>query len=473
MYRKYLIKGIALAFAFSLIVFNSGCSSGIGEPKLDESNSKISSSDTRTQSTSQLRSFSDYDLSTIDPVALEYVDNAKTILYATDAFMERPAALEKLDLKSYKNFDDTKDSSEINPMSLRLQLLDIVDEETGKNVNFYDLPKDQKEVFVDKLLQEDAVNISEKLALIPEAKDLIATENNVTTRLLAENNIPVMRVGDLSYLEPKNFNALDDTPGLDPRKKIIKINSHSQSQKAERKTVNQKIFFEKMRKGIENELNAQEKKTANNLRAVDVSFNYPKIDVDSVVKPAWIKSARRGDFVLAIPKHSEPWVFLNVGGNVRFKVGHAGIINAKITERTDVDYENVTIEAYSEDGVQRRTMDKWDTPHYVMGVQEIKYKWKWRGFRSGLYREKIPVSNPERLADLANQYVGCKYVEWYEFPIAKWVAPCHFTCTTLVWWCAKKAYGINVSSWYALLVSPSGLFTDDETYVRHNVMNVR
>lgn len=54
MYRKYLIKGIALAFAFSLIVFNSGCSSGIGEPKLDESNSKISSSDTRTQSTSQL-----------------------------------------------------------------------------------------------------------------------------------------------------------------------------------------------------------------------------------------------------------------------------------------------------------------------------------------------------------------------------------------------------------------------------------
>lgn len=31
----------------------------------------------------------------------------------------------------------------------------------------------------------------------------------------------------------------------------------------------------------------------------------------------------------------------------------------------------------------------------------------------------------------------------------------------------KKAYGINVSSWYSPLVTPSGLLTDDETYVRY------
>ena len=33
----------------------------------------------------------------------------------------------------------------------------------------------------------------------------------------------------------------------------------------------------------------------------------------------------------------------------------------------------------------------------------------------------------------------------------------------------KKAYGINVSSWYSPLVTPSGLLTDDETYVRYNI----
>ena len=44
-------------------------------------------------------------------------------------------------------------------MALRLQLLDIVDDETGSAVNFYDLPQDQREIFVDKLLQEDARNL--------------------------------------------------------------------------------------------------------------------------------------------------------------------------------------------------------------------------------------------------------------------------------------------------------------------------
>ena len=104
-----------------------------------------------------------------------------------------------------------------------------------------------------------------------------------------------------------------------------------------------------------------------------------------------------------------------------------------------------------------------------MGVQRVKYKWRWRGFKSGVYKECSPVTNPEALATWANRYIGKQYVRWYEFATAKWAAPSRFTCTTLVWWCAKKAYGINVSSWYSPLVSPSGLLTDDETYIRENV----
>jgi hypothetical protein len=60
-------------------------------------------------------------------------------------------------------------------------------------------------------------------------------------------------------------------------------------------------------------------------------------------------------------------------------------------------------------------------------------------------------------------------VYWYEFLTAKWSAPSRFTCTTLVWWCAKKAYDINVSEWYKTLVIPGGLLTDESVYIRYGV----
>lgn len=41
--------------------------------------------------------------------------------------------------------------------------------------------------------------------------------------------------------------------------------------------------------------------------------------------------------------------------------------------------------------------------------------------------------------------------------------------STEVWYCAKKEYGINVSSWWATMVSPSGLYLDSSTYVRKEV----
>lgn len=104
----------------------------------------------------------------------------------------------------------------------------------------------------------------------------------------------------------------------------------------------------------------------------------------------------------------------------------------------------------------------------LLGIQKVQWKWRWRGFKSRFYRE-ITHMHPNALADWANNYVGREYVNWYEFATAKWAAPSRFTCTTLVWWCSKKAYGVNVSSWYSPLVTPSGLFTDSCTYIRAEV----
>ena len=107
-------------------------------------------------------------------------------------------------ISSYERFDESEETSKINPMALRLQLLDIVDDETGSAVNFYDLPQDQREIFVDKLLQEDARNISSKLDLVPEASQMLEIENRATTKLITENEIPIMHVGDISNVRLEN-----------------------------------------------------------------------------------------------------------------------------------------------------------------------------------------------------------------------------------------------------------------------------
>lgn len=382
----------------------------------------------------------------LNSIALEYVDNAKTLLYATEALLEPSLAV-----SSYQLLDETAEARNLNPMSLRLKLLDIYDEETGEAINFYDLPIEQREVFVDKLLLEDASTISSRIDMVPGAAQLLEIENEVTRTLIEENSLTVVRAGEIVGTPTPTLNSFRSTG--ESSKKIKKIDH--------------KKFFSALQKEIETKLNSQKENTSGaGFRSVGGSFNYPKLDLNKVHR-AWTRSARPGDFVLAIPLHNRPWVYANIGKNVKFKVGHAGIISSRITPWT-TEKDPTTIEAYT-DGVQRLNFSEWNTPHYVMGVQRVKYRWRWRGFKSGFYKECSPVTNPEALATWANRYIGKQYVRWYEFATAKWAAPSRFTCTTLVWWCAKKAYGINVSSWYSPLVSPSGLLTDDETYIRENV----
>ena len=85
---------------------------------------------------------------------------------------------------------------------------------------FYDLPQDQREIFVDELLQEDARNISSKLDLVPEASQMLEIENRATTKLITENEIPIMHVGDISNVRLKNVDRLSTQPASQSTKKI-------------------------------------------------------------------------------------------------------------------------------------------------------------------------------------------------------------------------------------------------------------
>ena len=262
----------------------------------------------------ELRSVTDQ-LRSIDPEALAYCNNAKTIMYGTSAF-ERPKAIQ-----SYEMLMDNDSSLVENPMSLRLQSLTIEDEESGKSVDFFDMSVEQKQVFVDMLLVEDAKILTEKINVAPALKTVLQKENLITSRVIERNQLVNREIGLV----------------------------HSGLRSLSEKTVDATDFFKELYNEFEVENNTSS--TQPQLRGISgtISFNYPKVPVDRV-KYFWQKYARRGDFIVAIPHHFIPWSYVNIGKNVRFKVGHAGIINKKITPATR-ESNNSTIECYVKGGV--------------------------------------------------------------------------------------------------------------------------
>lgn len=169
----------------------------------------------------------------------------------------------------------------------------------------------------------------------------------------------------------------------------------------------------------------------------------------------------------SLPWHENPKCIIDFG-NKKYMVGHAEIFTEDISSSTSEE-EDSTIGAWTKDGVSRQTLANWCWKSYVVGVCSYKVKWKWRGINSRFYPVQTPVSEPSLLSTWAEKYEGNSYVKWYEFVTPKWVAPERFTCTTLVWWCAKKAYKERISPWYTTLVTPADVLCDNNTYLKVTV----
>jgi hypothetical protein len=77
-----------------------------------------SASNSISTTNSQLRGVINHKIDSINPLALEYVDNAKTLLYATGALDNRSAKLSLLtNISSYERFDESEETSKINVSS--------------------------------------------------------------------------------------------------------------------------------------------------------------------------------------------------------------------------------------------------------------------------------------------------------------------------------------------------------------------
>jgi hypothetical protein len=311
--------------------------------------------------------------------------------------------------------------------------MEIVQEEISEEVSFFDMDPTEQEAFLENWAILEAEQLSEKILLAPEIEEVIQAENEAIESVLGEELVSVK--GGQSYLKDKKvfFSKLQDRLAENEKQQLKEIEETPATKLINFSDADRKIPYTKMRSALRS-------------------------------------YARVGDFLLALPMHNNPYIYLDVAfgetGNNPFAVGHAGIIT-KIPDAT-VENTEITVAARS-NGVRNETLQYWSYKSYIAGIQKVKWVWKWRGFKSGLYREVTPVSNPALLASWGNSFKGRPYVHWYEFLTAKWAAPSRFTCTTLVWWCSNKAYDINVSEWYKTMVTPSGLYSDESVYIRCNV----
>lgn len=434
MNRKTIAFMCTVLSACTLLLLSVSCSMSRRDVESLESQSILNTKEDGVELRAALEM-----LESVDSVALEYCNNIKAIMYGTDAFQRPITSI--LDEESEASSTDTH----ANPVSLKLQSLIIENEETSESLDFFNLSPDEKRVFVDLLLASEAKSVSEKINKYPELKVILEAENRATSRVVTRYNIPTQDVG---IIAPTDLRSSDE------------------------RNIDKNMFFNELATEIETEVEAinNESSSEPELRGIGgIIRKYPTL-ICTKVLDKWRQTARRGDVILALPLHNIGGVLYNPG-NPRFKVGHAGIINKKIYSSTKTT-DKITIECWTEDGVQENEVLNWDVPHYILGIQKVKWVWRWRGFRSGLYKTVTPVSNPYALSDWAMKYKGRSYIKKTEHPISKWIAPKRFTCTTLVWWCAKQAYGINVSSWYLPLVTPSDIFLDSSINIRANIYSL-
>ena len=312
------------------------------------------------------------------------------------------------------------------PLFAKLASIDILTEE-GNHVSFFDLPMEEQSRFIEEFAHHEAEMLSQKIEQVPILEQYVAAQNEVITEVIDSLAINT-KAGSLSINDSKVFLSTLSERIADMANKFIYEDCDILTKGSDKK------------QDVENEL----------------PFEY--------VKSLMVGKVNRGDIIMALPCHNNPKCVVDFG-NIRYKVGHAEIFTRAIDLKSKID-EYYTIGAWTQEGVSEQTLNNWCCKSYVLGVCTYKTKYVWKGLSLSIFPEQTPINNPAALATWAEKYINKEYVKWYEFLTAKWAAPNRFTCTSLVWWCAKNAYDERISPWLSAIVSPSDVLMDSNTYIK-------
>ncbi len=378
-----------------------------------------------------------------------YCNDLKTLAFESSAMTAKA-----LNYDSYKEVP----VEEIlrNPMVAHLQFLDIKEEETNNPIHFYDLSLEDREEFLNAYLKEEQKSIEEKVALVPELLTEIEKYDLACEKIFSSQNI--------ERLDYENMNF---------RKFSIAKTQSSKTLKRHSISTKEVDLFDL----IEEELGSQ-----NNIQDQD------HIDMSEGLSPAMLRSSSssgggRNPFVRSriISKHLESGVrkgdiiirkkrLLAIGK--KFSIaGHIAIINTPLKWNSQ-PRDNLSIDSTPEDkkeghsdGVQYMNFDTWCRPHTVLGIRRAttsRSKVRIRGHYR-YYRSYVRIGDLSRMADRAKTYIGRPYGN--VFKTMKEV-PNKFICSSLVWYCAKMEYGVDISNGSRKYVWPSDILKDSNTYIK-------
>ena len=362
---------------------------------------------------------------TINPVAERFYDNLAKIIRATA--MKGKMMRSEVETNATQTAEFYLENEDEYPLQAKLATIEI-ELDNGTTVTYFDLSEEHQNQFLEDFTQYEAQQLSDKISAIPPLEAYIGEQNEIVEEVTEEFGAET-RSGDILISDPNSFFAV-----LSSRLNEMAINFEY----PENATVDTRVV------------------SFGGHGEDSVRFDRVRSLMNGVVK--------RGDVIVSLPCHNNPMCLVDFG-NKKYLVGHAEIFTEPIVSTTS-ETDDVTIGAWTKSGVSRQSLENWCWRSYVVGICKYKIKWKWRGFKSRFYPVKTPVSDPSLLASWAENYEGREYVKWYEFATPKWAAPARFTCTTLVWWCAKKAYGVKISPWYRTLVTPSDVLCDSNTYLK-------
>lgn len=421
--KKFLKGTLALSMSAVLIAV-AGTSCSTSEPTPNGSSFVENAPQTETH-------ISEINRANISPAALKHYRLISDVIMATT----NKAGKTRAEL----NRDDEAIPAEPECIFYeKVHQLNIEDE-NGDSIKVVDMEEEEKQAFLDQWSVMEAAQLSEKIVDEPGLQSYVEEENRIIEELLSESGVP--------------------SDGADS---VINV-SGTRSGKSKYGTFDRTKFFKLIGKRM-SEFNAHQE------ASYDTRSGYGEGNYTvpfSTVRSGITAFARKGDLILRLPVYNQPSYLISYSN---WNVGHVSIVStAGSSLQTAYSNTKFAIGANINRGVVEEIMDEWCRPSYVMGVSIIKYVWKWRGLRSGLYRTVTQVANPSAVANEAYRYLGKSYCSASEFLGAKWAAPHSFICTTLAWYCVKNALGVNITDWWTVIPTPSNIYLNENTYVRKRI----
>ena len=136
-------------------------------------------------------------------IVSDYFDNIKTLAFATNSL--------KRDIALPERYADLEPDlgARLNPIVVKLNYMDLTDEDTGEAIEFYNLPVEQRVILLDLLLKSDESSMVEKALLSSEILDDLKASNDAMMKVFRRHGLQVINVErNMENASRDNYNLI-------------------------------------------------------------------------------------------------------------------------------------------------------------------------------------------------------------------------------------------------------------------------